>query len=80
VFLLTLVVLRLQLNMRVLGKEPKGKDVGDDDVFRFHADFTHKLYRIKINTIQLKETPEEVEKTHEGVYRDRQYQVRSRKR
>ncbi|CAN0034390.1 unnamed protein product, partial [Heterosigma akashiwo] len=38
-------------------------------------EFTHKLYRIRINTIQLKETVEENEKTHEAVFRDRQYQV-----
>jgi hypothetical protein len=66
----------VQVNQRVLQKEPKGKDVGDGDVFHLNKDFTHKLYRIRINTIQLKETVEENEKTHEAVFRDRQYQVR----
>jgi hypothetical protein len=65
-----------QVNQRVLVKEPKGKDVEANDVFKVNHDFTHKLFRIKINTIQLKETVEEVEKTHEGVFRDRQLQVR----
>ena len=41
----------------------------------FNADFTNKLYRIKINSIQLKETIEETERTHEEIFRDRQYQV-----
>lgn len=60
---------------RVLRKEPAGREVDDGDVFHVVADFAHKLYRIKINTIQLKETVEEVEKTHADVARDRQYQV-----
>ena len=34
-----------------------------------------QLFRIKINTIQLKETEEENKGTHERVARDRQYQI-----
>ena len=64
-----------QIGTRVITKEPKGKDVLDGDVFHFNEDFTNKLFRIKINTIQLKETAEEHEKTHEDVFRDREYQV-----
>jgi len=60
---------------RVLIKEPKGKDVMDTDVIIFNEDFTNKLFRIRINTIQLKDTEEETEKTHEEIFRDRQYQV-----
>lgn len=63
------------LGTRVLTKDPKGKDVDDTDAFLFNAEFTNKLFRIKINTIQLKETAEEVEKTNEEVFRDREYQV-----
>lgn len=63
--------------VRVLQKEPKGRDVNDSDVFVFNHDFTAKLHRIKINSIQLKETTEENEKTHQAVFRDRQYQVRA---
>ena len=48
-----------------------------NDQFIFNEEFTNKLFRIKINTIQLKETAEEVERTHEEVFRDRQYQVPS---
>ncbi|KAJ0410485.1 hypothetical protein ATCC90586_000655 [Pythium insidiosum] len=61
--------------VRVLTKQPKGKDVADSDVFVFNAAFTNQLYRIKINSIQMKETKEENEDTHERVFRDRQYQV-----
>jgi hypothetical protein len=42
--------------VRVLTKEPKGRDVGDDDVFMVNAEFKQKLYRIKVNSIQMKET------------------------
>uniref|UniRef100_A0A8C1YYS4 Cullin 4A n=1 Tax=Cyprinus carpio TaxID=7962 RepID=A0A8C1YYS4_CYPCA len=41
---------------RVLNKMPRGKDVEDADRFHFNSDFTHKLFRIKINQIQMKET------------------------
>lgn len=60
---------------RVLHKSPKGKDVEDGDKFQFNDDFKHKLYRIKINQIQMKETQEENTSTTERVFHDRQYQV-----
>lgn len=41
---------------RVLTKAPRGREVQDDDHFSFNADFTNKLFRIKINQIQMKET------------------------
>uniref|UniRef100_A0A670ZC51 Cullin family profile domain-containing protein n=1 Tax=Pseudonaja textilis TaxID=8673 RepID=A0A670ZC51_PSETE len=41
---------------RVLAKGPKGKDVEDGDKFTCNDDFRHKLFRIKINQIQMKET------------------------
>lgn len=61
----------------MLQKEPRGRDVNDGDKFLFNQDFTAKLHRIKVNSIQLKETAEENEKTHETVFRDRKYQVRT---
>jgi cullin-4 len=60
---------------RVLTKNPKGKDVEEGDVFTFNKDFRHKLFRIKINQIQMKETPEENTNTTEKVFQDRQYQI-----
>lgn len=41
---------------RVLQKNPKGRDVADNDRFLFNAEFQNKLFRIKINQIQMKET------------------------
>ncbi|NXH44932.1 CUL4A protein, partial [Dicaeum eximium] len=60
---------------RVLIKNPKGKDVEDGDKFIFNGDFKHKLFRIKINQIQMKETVEEQVSTTERVFQDRQYQI-----
>lgn len=53
----------------------RGKDVLDTDIFLFNTEFVNKLFRIKINTIQAKEQQDEVQKTHEEVFRDREYQV-----
>jgi cullin-4 len=61
--------------VRPLVKQPQGKEVADSDVFHWNKDLKHKLYRIKINSIQLKETEEENKKTKEGVFQDRQYQI-----
>ncbi|XP_054852101.1 cullin-4B [Eublepharis macularius] len=60
---------------RVLTKSPKGKDVEDGDKFTCNDDFKHKLFRIKINQIQMKETVEEQASTTERVFQDRQYQI-----
>uniref|UniRef100_UPI00398E74BC cullin-4A-like isoform X2 n=1 Tax=Pristiophorus japonicus TaxID=55135 RepID=UPI00398E74BC len=60
---------------RVLNKVPKGKDVEDGDKIIFNDDFKHKLFRIKINQIQMKETVEEQTSTTERVFQDRQYQI-----
>lgn len=60
---------------RVIRKKPMSKEIGDNDLFYFNTEFSHKLKRIKINQIQMKETPEENVNTTEKVFQDRQYQV-----
>ncbi|KAH7642495.1 cullin 4a-like protein [Dermatophagoides farinae] len=60
---------------RVITKIPKGRDIVDNDRFVFNNEFINKLFRIKINQIQLKETQEENETTQERVFQDRQYQI-----
>ncbi|MBN3287067.1 CUL4B protein, partial [Polyodon spathula] len=60
---------------RVISKSPKSKDVEDGDKFTCNDDFKHKLFRIKINQIQMKETVEEQASTTERVFQDRQYQI-----
>ncbi|CAF0834679.1 unnamed protein product [Brachionus calyciflorus] len=59
----------------ILTKSSKGVDVHSEDIFKFNKSFTHKLYRIRINQVQLKETQEENQSTNEKVFQDRQYQV-----
>lgn len=41
---------------RVITKHPKGKEILDADKFQFNNEFSNKLFRIKINQIQMKET------------------------
>nr|XP_057932576.1 cullin-4B [Doryrhamphus excisus] len=60
---------------RVLTKIPKSKDVEDGDKFSCNDEFKHRLFRIKINQIQMKETVEEQASTTERVFQDRQYQI-----
>lgn len=60
---------------RVLQKTPRGREVEDGDMFQFNVDFINKLFRIKINQIQMKETSEEQKATEERVFQDRQYQI-----
>ena len=64
--------------MRVLQKEPRGREVSQTDDFVFHNELNEKLYRIKVNSIQLKESQEENTATTERVFQDRQYQVCAR--
>jgi len=61
--------------VKVLNKEPASKEIEDDDVFEFNRQFKQKLHRIKINSVQIKETPEERQKTTATVMQDRQYQI-----
>ncbi|ESO98807.1 hypothetical protein LOTGIDRAFT_187016 [Lottia gigantea] len=61
--------------LRVLSKKPKGRDIEDGDKFYFNEEFKHPLFRIRINQVQMKETPEENTSTTEKVFHDRQYQV-----
>ena len=55
----------------------QGREVEDTDQFHFNVDFSERLYRIKINAIQMKETVDENKKTNDQVLQDRQYQVDS---
>jgi len=61
--------------LRVLKKTPEGKDVGEEDVFSFRNTFTDKRTKIKINTIQVRETVEENNETIERVIQDRTFLI-----
>lgn len=61
--------------LRVLTKEPRGKDVNPGDRFTINLKFEDKAYRLRINQVQLRETPEENKQVHEMVKRDREYEI-----
>ncbi|UJR09956.1 hypothetical protein I4U23_014180 [Adineta vaga] len=61
--------------IRLLNKKPLTKEINPDDQFTLNTSFEHKLIRIKINQVQLKETPEENTSTTQRVVQDRHYQI-----
>lgn len=64
------------IGTRVLTKEPKGKDVRHDDRFIVAKDISNKMFRINIKVIVPREmADEDTKRTHDEVFRDRQYQV-----
>jgi cullin-4 len=63
--------------IRVLTKHPKGRDVKTTDTFTINKAFADPKYRIKINQIQLKETKEENQQTHQRVAADRQFETQA---
>lgn len=63
--------------LRVLTKHPKGRDVNPTDTFTVNTAFHDPKFRIKINTVQLKETKEENQATHEKVAQDRKFETQA---
>lgn len=62
---------------RVLAKAPKGRDVRPTDTFTVNRGFADPKYRVKINQIQLRETKEENQETHQRVAADRQFETQA---
>ena len=60
---------------KVLTKDPAGRDVGDNDSFSVNAGFTAPLFRVRINALQLKETPADAARTTAAVTQDRAHAV-----
>lgn len=60
---------------RILLRRSKGIEMEDGETFTFNGSFTDKLFRVKINQIQLKETTEEQTATEKSVLTDRQFQI-----
>ena len=63
--------------LRVLIKSPKGRDITASDKFCVNNSFISPQIRVKINQVQLKETPQENKETHERVEQDRQYETQA---
>lgn len=60
---------------KILIKEAKGKEIKETDKFSWNAEFSYKLYKLKINQVQIKETVEENRETNEQIFQDRQLQI-----
>jgi len=73
----TLHSLACHPKVRVLVKEPRGKEVGDRDDFFFDAAFSSKLFRLRLNAPKLSNEEAEAgsSRTHEEVKKDRTYAV-----
>ena len=57
-------------------KEPKSRDVNDDDSFSFNEDFQSKLFKIKISTVAAaKDSEPQQQETREKVEEDRKPQI-----
>ncbi|ORY08578.1 Cullin family-domain-containing protein [Clohesyomyces aquaticus] len=63
--------------LRPLTKHPKSRDISPTDTFTLNTSFSDPKYRIKINTVQLKETVQENKETHERVAADRNYETQA---
>ncbi|RZC33222.1 4-aminobutyrate aminotransferase, mitochondrial-like [Asbolus verrucosus] len=60
---------------KILIKSPKRREIEDEDLFIFNSKFTDKLFRVKINQIQLQESAEDEKETEKNVLVDRQFQI-----
>lgn len=70
----TLISLACTKN-RVLLKQSKNREIEADETFCINNKFSDKLFRVKINQIQLKETVEDQQAIEKSVLADRQFQI-----
>ena len=59
---------------KILEKEPDNKKVEDSDAFTFNAKFRSKLFRVKVMSVQQKESEPERQETRQKVDEDRKHQ------
>ncbi|KAG6865824.1 hypothetical protein C0991_011443 [Blastosporella zonata] len=60
---------------KVLKKIPPGRDVDEDDQFRFNPDFDDPHTRVHINSIQAKVSPDESKRTNDSIEGDRRHYI-----
>ncbi|KAF2126421.1 Cullin-domain-containing protein [Dothidotthia symphoricarpi CBS 119687] len=63
--------------LRPLTKHPKSREINPTDTFTLNPSFSTPTFRVKINTVQLKETQAENKETHERVAADRNYETQA---
>ena len=71
----TLQSLCLSDQVRLLVKEPRSKQISESDSFSVDLSFRSPLFRIKVPSLQLKETKEEQRSVTSKVFEDRQYAI-----
>jgi len=60
---------------KILAKDPKSKDIGEQDIFWVNDEFTCKLFKVKVMTVaHVESEPERVE-TRQKVDEDRKHQI-----
>jgi len=61
---------------KLLIKEPKGREIGDDDNFSFNTGFTHRMIKFKVqNLAPMRESTEEVQASRNKMNEDRNPQI-----
>ena len=61
--------------VKPLRKSPKSRDIKDGDEFEVNAKFKSDAYRIKVNSIQMRETRAEQQATTAGINQDRRLAI-----
>lgn len=61
---------------KILLKEPKSREIGNDDMFSFNDDFQSKLFKIKIGLVAAtRDSEPQQQETREKVEEDRKPQI-----
>ncbi|CCJ29504.1 unnamed protein product, partial [Pneumocystis jirovecii] len=63
--------------VKILLKIPKGKNINTTDLFMVNLSFSEKLFKIKINQVQIKETSEENKIIHKNIQKDRAFETQA---
>jgi len=71
----TLQSLCLSDTVRLLVKDPRSKQIAETDSFSVDLTFRSPLFRIKVPSLQLRETKEEQRSVTSKVFEDRQYAI-----
>jgi len=61
--------------LKILETTPQSVEIGAEDSFRVADQLADQRYKIRVNSIQVKETEEENQKVTESILQDRQYQI-----
>ena len=72
-FIIKKELVQICLKTKILLRQSKEKEIDDNEVISYNPNFTHKFYKIMINSLQIKETKVETQETIEKVFSERQF-------